>query len=97
MVPNNLQQGYGYSQSTPPAQVPRALSQDHRHTDSPSAPYAASNVYFAERIKEEIDVQVIEESLSVTNYKKKYHNLVCWEEKEHIEILENKWVLIFCQ
>ena len=39
---------------------------------------------------EELDERYIQEKLSRGNYKRKYHNLICWEEKTHIEILEKK-------
>ena len=39
---------------------------------------------------EELDERYIQEKLSRENYKRKYHNLICWEEKTHIEILEKK-------
>lgn len=52
--------------------------------------YAASKEEFNERIKEELDRKDIQQTLSRANYKRKFHNLVCWEEKTHIEILEKK-------
>ncbi len=52
--------------------------------------YAASKKKFEERIMEELDERYIQEKLSRENYKRKYHNLICWEEKTHIEILEKK-------
>lgn len=52
--------------------------------------YAASKEMFHERIKEELDIEVIKAPLTRENYKKKFHNLICWEEKKHIEILDKK-------
>ena len=53
--------------------------------------YAASKEAFAERIKEELDFKIISAPLTRENYKKKFHNVICWEEKRHIEILEEKY------
>ena len=58
--------------------------------DSGDTDYAASKVKFEERIKEELDICHIQQNTSPENYKRKYHNLVCWEEKAHIEILGEK-------
>ena len=52
--------------------------------------YAASKESFNERIKEELNIAVIEAELTRENYKKKFHHMVCWEEKRHIEILDEK-------
>lgn len=52
--------------------------------------YAASKEKFEERIMEELDERYVQEKLTRENYKRKYHNLICWEEKEHIDILQNK-------
>lgn len=52
--------------------------------------YAAGKESFSERIKEELDLQVIKAPLTRENYKKKFHNMICWEEKRHIEILDTK-------
>ena len=52
--------------------------------------YAASKESFNERIKEELDVKIIQASLTRENYKKKFHHMICWEEKRHIEILDEK-------
>ena len=54
--------------------------------------YAASKESFGERIKEELHLEVIQAPLTRTNYKEKFHNLICWEEKRHIEILDEKLV-----
>lgn len=54
--------------------------------------YAASNEKFIERTLEVLNIRDIEQPLSRTNYKKKFHNLICWEEKAHIELLHTKYV-----
>ena len=53
--------------------------------------YAASKETFAERIKEELDMKVISAPLTRENYKKKFHTMICLEEKRHIEILDEKY------
>lgn len=52
--------------------------------------YAASKLTFGERIKEKLDPSIIEAPLTRENYKKRFHNMICWEEKRHIEILDTK-------
>lgn len=52
--------------------------------------YAASRESFDERIKEVLDPRIIEAPLTRENYKKKFHHMICWEEKRHIEILDTK-------
>ncbi len=52
--------------------------------------YAARSVYFSERIKEELFIDDIQRPLTQENYKEKFHKLLCWEEKKHIEILEER-------
>ena len=60
-----------------------------RRTQDPSK-YAASKEKFPERVRGVLEIGEIEESLNRQNYKKKFHNLVCWEEKKHIQILRDK-------
>ena len=52
--------------------------------------YAASKLTFQERIKEPLDPGIIEAPLTRENYKKRFHNMICWEEKRHVEILDTK-------
>ena len=52
--------------------------------------YAASKPIFEERIVEDLDPTIIEAPLTRDNYKKRFHNMICWEEKRHIEILDTK-------
>ena len=52
--------------------------------------YAASKESFSERIKEDLNIEVIQAQLTRENYKKKFHHMICWEEKRHIEILGEK-------
>lgn len=58
--------------------------------DEEEKEYAASKEEFGERIKEELDIKEIQQTLSRSNYKRKFHNLICWEEKTHIDILQMK-------
>lgn len=52
--------------------------------------YAASKLTFQERVKEPLDPSIIEAPLTRENYKKRFHNMICWEEKRHVEILDTK-------
>ena len=52
--------------------------------------YAASKFTFQERIKEPLDPGIIEAPLTRENYKERFHNMICWEEKRHVEILDTK-------
>ena len=52
--------------------------------------YAASKESFKERIEEELNIQVIKAPLTRKNYKEKFHHMICWEEKTHIDVLGNK-------
>lgn len=55
-----------------------------------NADYAASKLTFEERVVEALDPSIIEAPLTRENYKKRFHNMICWEEKRHIEILTTK-------
>ncbi len=52
--------------------------------------YPASEESFEDRVMHDIDIRDIQVELNVQTYKKKFNNLICWEEKSHIEILEKK-------
>ena len=52
--------------------------------------YAAKKETFQERLQETLDINVVERKLTRRNYREKFHNLICWEERKHIEILRNK-------
>ena len=52
--------------------------------------YSASKESFEDRIEEELNLEEIQAPLTRKNYKRKFHNLICWEEKRHIEILGDK-------
>ena len=45
---------------------------------------------FSERVEQMLYVEDIKQKLTKLNYKQKFYNLICWEEKRHIEILEEK-------
>ena len=66
------------------------VRQSGAHIPSSQEMYAASKESFHERIKEDLDIEVIQAPLTRENYKKKFHNMICWEEKKHIEILDKK-------
>lgn len=52
--------------------------------------YAAQSSDFLERIKDILDVADVEQPLTRENYREKFHKLLCWEEKRHIEILKER-------
>ena len=49
-----------------------------------------SKADFSTRVQEKLHIEDIQKPLCRKNYKTKFHNLICWEEKRHIEILEEK-------
>ena len=52
--------------------------------------YAAKCSTFMERVTETLDIADIQQELTRETYKEKFHKLLCWEEKEHIDILERR-------
>lgn len=52
--------------------------------------YAAKASIFLARVQEPLQIADIHEELTRDNYKEKFHKLLCWEEKAHIEALEKK-------
>ena len=54
--------------------------------------YAARKTDFLARLKETF--ADIEKPLTRENYKEKFHLLLCWEEKTHIEILEERLFIL---
>ena len=58
----------------------------------PPGEYAAKKNDFADRLEEELVLGDVQVELARTNYKEKFHKLLCWEEKTHIEILEKRLV-----
>ncbi len=53
--------------------------------------YPAANLDFYRRIKGELVLADVQQPLTRENYKEKFHKLLCWEEKTHIEILEERY------
>ena len=43
-----------------------------------------------ERVTERLNIADIQQEVTRENYKEKFHKLLCWEEKEHIDILGNR-------
>ena len=81
----------------PLSYVPPAVQiQQHQHWQGLPAEqrdenwYAASEESFKNRIKQDLDKREIEVELTVKSYKRKFNNLICWEEKSNIEILERR-------
>ena len=54
--------------------------------------YATSRLVFHERLKEPLGMVFIQQELTRANYKKKFDNLLCWEEKAHIHALDDRFV-----
>lgn len=54
--------------------------------------YAASEETFQGRLREVLVLGEIKVELNRLNYRRKFHNLICWEERRHIEILSEKYV-----
>ena len=52
--------------------------------------YAAEQVDFYARLEEPLKLINVEQELTRGTYKRKFHNLLCWEEKAHIEILQKR-------
>ncbi len=57
--------------------------------------YPAESLNFYRRIEGELVLADVQQPLTRENYKEKFHNLLCWEEKTHIEILENRYNNLF--
>lgn len=83
-----------YQQKMPQqSTVPEEMQQSNKHqrgTQSQSGYYAASEETFHGRLKGELNLSEIEVELDRYNYKRKFHNLICWEERAHIELLREK-------
>lgn len=54
--------------------------------------YAAKMFRFQDRIQEPLDIEDVKQKLTTDNYKEKFHKLLCWEEKKHIELLEKRYL-----
>ena len=52
--------------------------------------YGPSYEFFEERVKYELDIEEIVAELQTHNYKRKFNNLICWEEMQNINILGQK-------
>jgi hypothetical protein len=63
--------------------------QGQRHQQDPEW-YAAKEETFEGRLKGELKLNEIEVDLNRLNYKRKFNNLICWEERRHIEVLRDK-------
>ncbi len=62
-------------------------------TNQTAVTYAAQSTDFLERTKDVLDVEDVQQPLTRENYKEKFHKLLCWEEKRHIEILKERFVV----
>ena len=56
------------------------------------ANHQPKNTIFSERVKDDLKLEDIQAELTIENYKDKLHNLLCWEEMEHISILHDRFV-----
>lgn len=82
--PASLHNPYGHYPAPP------SMGQRYQHREVGGNTYAASSERFEGRLQEVLDITEIEVELTRENYKSKFHNLICWEEKRHIEILGSK-------
>lgn len=63
----------------------------HRQAGSiKSRGHPVNKADFHTRVETVLRIEDIEQPLCRENYKTKLHNLICWEEKRHIEVLEEK-------
>ena len=60
-----------------------------------SVPPSHSRMYHEFEHRLEKEQHILEQNLTEENYKKKFHHLLCWEEREHDEQLAVKYVCIF--
>jgi hypothetical protein len=65
-------------------------SEAQHGSKSQSKLYAASEETFQGRLKGELRFSEIDVELDRKNYKRKFNNLICWEERAHIERLREK-------
>ena len=57
-------------------------------------PVLGNTEYFL-HYKDKLSESVFEGPLTPLNYKERFHHLLCWEEKEHMCILSNRFVQCF--
>ena len=43
------------------------------------------------KYEHELDVKVLKQELTRENYTEKFHHLLCWEEREHDNILQKRY------
>ena len=48
---------------------------------------------FYRQFEGQLNIDVIQNELTVENYKEKFHHLLCWEEKEHEQLLASRCVV----
>ncbi len=68
--------------------IPRVSSQ--KPTYGMDEDHAASKVRFYDRLKQTLYIEAIQQKTARENYKKKFSYLLCWEEMEHINIMDKK-------
>ena len=56
----------------------------------PDLPEVHSTFY--EQYKDKLDRKKLMEELTPDNYEEKFHHLLCWEEKEHDDLLKTRLV-----
>ena len=80
----------GMYQPFPPQSPPPAAQPVHPATHQKAEWYAAGEETFEKRLQQELNLADIQVELCQGNYKRKFHHLICWEEKAHIDILAEK-------
>lgn len=53
---------------------------------------AVENTEYFVRYKDKLDERIFQGPLTLENYRERFHHLLCWEEKEHIATLSNRYV-----
>ena len=46
---------------------------------------------FYKEHKDKLEKAIIEKNLTRSNYKEKFHHLLCWEEREHEQVLTRRY------
>ena len=76
-----------------PSQIHTPIQNLHSTGNVASGLQGDSAIYsekFEGRVQSELSLESIKVELTKAVYKDKFHNLICWEEKRHIEILDDK-------
>ena len=76
-----------------PSQIQQQDSWPDLHTHQYPHRSRAIKSTFLDRVKKVLCLEDITPALTFRNYKEKFHNLLCWEEMEHISLLRERFVI----